>query len=565
MKESLLPDIFLHAGLFFALGSLVVPLLRYFKIPTALGYLLSGVLIGPYGLGSLTQTFPFLSSISLEDAEHVKILAELSIIFLLFMIGLELTPSRLWQMRNLVFGLGTTQVVVSASIIGVIAYLWGNSVQVSVLLGLSLALSSTAMVMQWLQEKNLFATPQGKTSFSILLLQDLAVIPILFLLTIFSAEHTGNIYSFISISLFKMVIAALAIYFIGRIVLKYVFFFTHKHGGPEVFVAFFLLIIVVSASAAHYSGLSMALGAFIAGLLLAETEYRHEVVSFIVPFKNLLLGIFFFSFGMGINLEYIVEKPFWLFMSIIGLMAIKASAIFILCKIWRQNNAVSLESAILLSQAGEFGLLVVGSALSLSLIAEDVGQFMLITVGLTMIATPIISPLARKLGRMAEQHDLKKDNKAPEKPEENNPHIVVFGYGRVGQNIGNKLCNEGFSIIGFDKNIQKVNKAKQKFYPVFFGNAINQSTLKAANFENALTVVIAIDDVNATKKIVGLVRKKNKTIPIVARLESNQNIDALEKFENIEIIYEDILISNELLERVLEQCTPLIKKPTLTP
>ncbi|MEM8833880.1 MAG: cation:proton antiporter [Pseudomonadota bacterium] len=171
MKESLLPDIFLQAGLFFALGSLIVPVMRYFKIPTALGYLLAGIAVGPYGLGALVDIFPFLNPFSLQEAEHVKILAELSIIFLLFVIGLELTPSRLWQMRNFVFGLGSAQVVVSATIISTIAYLWGNSIQVAILLGLSLALSSTAMVMQWLQEKSLFTTPAGKSSVSILLLQ----------------------------------------------------------------------------------------------------------------------------------------------------------------------------------------------------------------------------------------------------------------------------------------------------------------------------------------------------------------------------------------------------------
>lgn len=554
MKESLLTDIFLHAGLFFALGSLIIPVLRYFKVPTALGYLLAGIAVGPYGLGTLVTTFPFLDIISLEDAEHVKILAELSIILLLFVIGLELTPLRLWQMRNLVFGLGSAQVLASAGIIGTIAYLWGNNIQISILLGLSLALSSTAITLQWLQEKKLFASPVGRTSFSMLLLQDLAVIPILFLLTVFAADFGDDVYGYVSISVLKMAAAVFAIYFLGRICLKPIFYFANKHGGPEVFVALSLLTIVASASLAHYAGLSMALGAFIAGLLLAETEYRHEVSSFIIPFKSMLLGIFFFSFGMGINLEYISEKPFWLFASVMGLMVIKGFVIFALCKLWKQSTAVSVESAILLAQAGEFGLLVVGSALSLSLMNQEVGQFMLITIGLTMVLTPILSPLARKVGQMLESREQEKDKNIPTPEEQETPHIVVFGYGRIGRNTANILCAEGYTIIGFDKNIEEVKVSKKRSYPVYLGDATKQGTLKAAALDNAHCIVITLDDAKATKQIVKSVRKMNAHVPIVARAHSCDDGSILDQYENIDIVAEDVLISDELSEIVLEQC-----------
>jgi CPA2 family monovalent cation:H+ antiporter-2 len=555
MKESLLTGIFLHAGLFFALSSLVIPVLRYFKIPTALGYLLAGIAVGPYGLGTLATSFPFLDIISLEDTEHIQILAELSIILLLFVIGLELTPLRLWRMRNLVFGLGSAQVFISAGFIGAIAYLWGNSVQISILLGLSLALSSTAIIIQWLQEKKLFASPVGRTSFSILLLQDLAVIPILFLLTIFGADFGHNVFGFVTTSLLKMVVAVLAIYFSGKYFLKPVFYFANKHGGSEVFAALSLLIIVVSASTAHYAGLSMALGAFIAGLLLAETEYRHEVSSFITPFKSMLLGIFFFSFGMGINLEYISEKPLWLFASVVGLMLIKGLIIFSLCKLWKQTTAVSAESAVLLSQSGEFGLLVVGSALSLSLIDQDVGQFMLITIGLTMALTPLLCLFARKAGQLLEDKEQDKDKYTPTAEEQEAPHIIVFGYGRIGRSIGDLLCEEGFKIIGFDKKIEEVNAARQKSYPVYLGDAAKQDTLKAASLENALCIVITLDDAAATQHIVKSVRMVNKYIPIVVRVHKSDDAKVFEPYENIDIIAEDLLIGNRLSEIVLERCT----------
>ncbi len=363
MKESLLTGIFWDAGLFLALAGLVIPFLRFLKIPTALGYLLAGIVLGPYGISVLAEYLPLLESVGLQEKEHVKVLAELGIILLLFIIGLELTPQRLWQMRNLVFGLGGSQVLLSASVIGLIAYLWGNSFSVSVLLGLGLGLSSTALIIQWLQEQKLFASNVGRTSFSILLFQDLAVIPILLLLTILSSDIGDNVTQFVSFSIIKMIATIVAIYFVGKLILKPVFVFTNRHGGQEVFMALSLLVIIVSASVANIAGLSMALGAFIAGLLLADTEYRHEIESLIVPFKSMLIGIFFVSFGMGINLNFVAEKPLWLFASVIGLMALKAAIIFLLCKLWKQSTAIAVESAIILSQAGEFGLLVVGGAL----------------------------------------------------------------------------------------------------------------------------------------------------------------------------------------------------------
>ncbi|MFP4312864.1 MAG: cation:proton antiporter, partial [Alphaproteobacteria bacterium] len=466
MKESLLTDVFWHAGLFLGLSALIIPVLRYFKIPIALGYLLTGIAIGPYGLGALADEYESLQAFSLQDTLHVKILAELGIVLLLFVIGLELTPRRLWQMRSLVFGLGGAQVGASALIIGTIAFLWGNNFEVSLLLGLSLALSSTAIVIQWLHEQKLFVTQAGRSSFSILLFQDMAVIPILLLLTILSADTQDNLAQFVSISLVKMVATVLVIYFAGKFVLKPVFLFANRHGGSEVFMALSLLTIVVSASIASMAGLSMALGAFIAGLLLADTEYRHEISSLVVPFKSMLLGIFFLSFGMGINMSFIAEKPFWLFSSVLGLMAIKAAIIFVLCKAWKLTTSVSLESAILLAQAGEFGLLVVGSALTFGLMDENVGQFMLINVGITMLLTPLLAPLSRKIGEYAEMN-MDHQKVAPDKNEgELKNHIVIFGYGRIGRYIADHLCREGMQITGFDKNATHVHTARMQNHPI---------------------------------------------------------------------------------------------------
>lgn len=553
MKESLLTGVFWDAGLFLTLAALIIPALRFLKIPTALGYLLAGIALGPYGLSVLADHLPVSEFIGLQDAEHIKILAELGIVLLLFIIGLELTPQRLWQMRHLVFGLGGTQVLLSAAVIGIIAYLWGNSLNVSVLLGLGLGLSSTALIIQWLQEQKLFASNVGRTSFSILLFQDLAVIPILLLLTILSSDIGDNITQYVSLSLGKMIVTIIAIYFVGKIILKPVFVFANRHGGPEVFMALSLLVIVVSASVAHLAGLSMALGAFIAGLLLADTEYRHEIEALIVPFKSMLIGIFFVSFGMGINLHFVAERPFWLLASVIGLMGIKAIIIFSLCKLWKQPTSVSAESAILLSQAGEFGLLVVGGALTAGLMAENIGQFMLIVIGLTMFVTPILAPLARKIGAYIENtsHDKKEyhANQAAEKQ----GHVVIFGFGRVGKTVADKLSKEGFAFIGFDKDVNFVGAARSKSSPVYLGDALKNNTLKAAHIDNALCVVVTIDNANATQKIVKAIRAICSTTPIVVRAHSADDLKLYDDFDNVTAIAENMLISKKLSEEVFKQ------------
>lgn len=550
MKESLLTGVFWHAGIFLILAAIIIPVLRFSKIPTALGYLLAGIALGPYGIAVLSDVMPVSGFTGLQNAEHIKMLAELGIILLLFVIGLELTPQRLWQMRNLVFGLGTAQVISSAAVIGTIAYLWGNSFQVSLLLGLGLALSSTALIIQWLQEQKLFASNVGRTSFSVLLFQDLAVIPILLLVTILSSDVGDNIAQYVSLSLGKMIMTILGIYFIGKFILKPVFLFANRHGGSEVFMALSLLVIVTSASIANAAGLSMALGAFIAGLLLADTEYRHEIEALIVPFKSMLLGIFFVSFGMGINLHFIVEAPIWLFFSVIGLMTIKATIVFLLCRLWKQSTSVSVESAILLSQAGEFGLLVVGGLLTAGLMSENIGQFMLIVIGMTMFLTPILAPIARKTGQYIENNCVNKEGKILNQAEEKQGHIVIFGFGRVGRTVANEVCKQGFSFIGFDKDINAVTEARSKSSPVYFGDAIKRNTLKAAGVNKALCVVVTVDDAVSTQKMVMAIRKICSSTPIVVRAQTTEDAKLYNQFENVDAIAENMIISQKLSEVV---------------
>lgn len=552
MKESLLVDVFWNAGFFLVLSALIIPILRYFKIPTALGYLLAGIAIGPHGLSSITDYSFALDLISLHDAQHVKILAELGIVLLLFIVGLELTPRRLWQMRNLVFGLGGAQVLTTALIIGGIAFFWGNSIKVSLLLGLGLALSSTAIVTQWLHEKKLFVTHTGRTSFSVLLFQDLAVIPILLLLTILSAESSNGLLQFAFLSLLKMGLTAFIIYIGGRLILKPLFVFANRHGGSEVFMALTLLVIVTSASIAAVAGLSMALGAFIAGLLLADTEYRHEISSLVIPFKSMLLGIFFLSFGMGINLSFVAEKPFWLISSAMGLIAIKAIIVFLLCKLWKQTTAVAVESAILLAQAGEFGLLVVSSALASGLMHEDVAQFMLLNVGITILLAPVLAPVARQAGAFIENRALTKQNIESEQLQDKEHHIVIFGFGRVGHAIANSLCKEGLEILAFDKNIETVQSARKQLNPVFLGDATKKATLEAAQLDSASCIVLTIDDATVTKDIIHKIQNLSNHVPIIVRARTSKESKAYEEMQNVTPLSEEAVLSDHMSDKAFQ-------------
>jgi CPA2 family monovalent cation:H+ antiporter-2 len=553
MKESPLLEVFMNVGFFLAIAALVIPLLKRFKIPPVLGYLMAGILFGPQGLGEYATEIPVLQYVTLQDSDSLKLLSELGIVFLLFVIGLEVTPRKLWQMKGLVFGLGAAQVIISSCVIGGIAYLWGNSLQASVLLGLGLSLSSTAIITQWLHEKKLFNTRAGNTSFSILLFQDLAVIPILLLITIFSANMGDGLLGYVSVLLLKMVLAVTAIVVIGKYLVRPIFSFSNKYGGSEVFIALSLLVIVVSSSIAGVVGLSLALGAFIGGLLLAETQYSHEISSIIVPFKSMLLGIFFMAFGMSIDVQFMLEKPLLLMLSVLGLLSIKSSIIYLLCRLWRVPKAAATESAILLPQAGEFGLLVVGSAITFGILDNNIGQFMFLTIGLTMFLTPLMTPISQKIGIALQKKESQAGFIDDLKPDDGlSGHVVILGYGRMGQTVTEILATEGIKSIAFEKNIDCINQGRNKNVPVYFGDVTRKSTLKAARVETASSVIITIDDTGSIKEIIKSIREISEDVALIIRTRKITDLNAAEMPSKTYIVPEYLSAGLVLAEKALE-------------
>lgn len=552
MKESPLLEVFMYASFFLAIAAIIIPLLKKIKVPAVLGYLCTGIIFGPQALGLLADDYPFLKYITLQNSDNITLLSELGIVFLLFVIGLELTPKKLWNMRNLVFGLGAAQVTISSIVIGMVAYSWGNSLEASILLGLGLSLSSTAIITQFLHENKLFRTRPGQASFSILLFQDLAVIPILLLITVFTAE-TGeqSITEYILGILGKMVAAVIAIILIGKYCLRPIFSFSNKYGGAESFIALSLLVIVISASIAGMAGLSLALGAFIGGLLLAETNYSHEVSSTIIPFKSMLLGIFFISFGMSIDLHFITDRPVWLILSAFGLMGIKFMIIFLLARLWKLPKSIAVESALLLPQAGEFGLLVVGSSIIYGLMTNEVGQFMFLTIGLTMILTPIINPMAHRVGSYIRSREEQSIYSEDEYDEEISEHVIILGYGRMGQTISEILSKEGIKYISFDNKTDPIKSGKIRKAPVYYGDVTKKSTLKAARVDKATCIIITIDQTELVEIVYKNIRALNSDIPIIIRVRNRRDLSHL-NLVNSHIIPDYLSTSYLMAEKALE-------------
>ena len=351
--------------IFLLAAGILVPLLHRARVPTVLGYLVIGGLIGPYGLGLFTADAPWLANIVITDLAGVNALAELGVIFLLFMIGLELSLDRLWAMRRLVFGLGSLQVVVTAGLIGGVARAFGNSLAASVVLGSCLALSSTAIVMQLLVERRQLGAPLGQTAFAILLMQDLAVVPILFLVGILGQPHTADVGTELLVSLAQAVAVITVIYALGTRLMRPMLHLVARTRSPDMFTATTLLIILACSTLTGAGGLSMALGAFLAGLLLAETEFRHSVEVTIEPFKGLLLGLFFMSVGMGIDYRVVGREAGWIAGSVAGLFLIKGGITAALARLFRLPRATAVETGLLLGQGGEFAFVVVGMAMTL--------------------------------------------------------------------------------------------------------------------------------------------------------------------------------------------------------
>ncbi|UTW50284.1 monovalent cation:proton antiporter-2 (CPA2) family protein [bacterium SCSIO 12827] len=538
--------------IFLIAAGVMVPLFHRFRVSPVLGYLVVGGVIGPFGLGLLADDFPILSEVVISDIAGVQALAELGIVFLLFTIGLELSLERLWAMRRLVFGLGSLQVLVTSTIIGLIAFEFGNSVRASIVLGACLALSSTAIVMQLLLEGRRIGTPLGRSSFAILLMQDLAVVPILFVVGVLGTKVDSGFGWDLALALGKAGLTIVLIYMGGRLILRPALRLVAQTRSPEMFMAAVLLTVIGIAAITGYAGLSMALGAFLAGLLLAETEYSHEIEVDLEPFKGLMLGLFFMSVGMGIDWRVIGDEPMWIPLSVLGLFLVKSVITAGLCLAFGLPRHTSLEAGLLLGQGGEFAFIVVGLAMSLSLLPADVGQFMLIVAGLTMLVTPLVAKAAEMLaGRMEREETTRAHQGNLAAIGDMEGHVILAGFGRFGRTLANTLQAESIAYIALDTDPGHVARARAENLPVFYGDASRLDLLNRAHIERCAAVVVTMDNPAAAERIVGEIRSTWPLVAVYARARDKAHAVRMMNAGATQAVPESIEGSLQLAGRVL--------------
>jgi monovalent cation:proton antiporter-2 (CPA2) family protein len=549
-SASLLP--YLRESIIFLIAAgILVPLLHRFRISPVLGYLVVGVLIGPFGLGLWAADVPLAAFLSINDLAGVQTLAELGVVFLLFVIGLELSFERLWALRRMVFGLGSLQVVVSASIIAMAALAWGRSAAAATLIGASFALSSTAIVMHLLTERRQLGTPLGRACFSILLLQDLAVVPILFLVGVFGAEQGSGIAAPLLLAMGKAALVITLIFLIGRQLMRPLMRLVARARSPEMFMAAILLISMGCASLTHAAGLSMALGAFLAGLLLAETEFRHQIEVDIEPFKGLLLGLFFISVGMGVDVRVIAADALAIGAALVALLLLKAFIVYALGRAFGLAPALALETGLLLAQAGEFAFVVIGLATQAGLLAPAVAQSLLIVAGLSMMLTPALASLARRWAARIEVRANADAQADPGSLGAIEGHVVIAGFGRVGQSLARVLDLERLSYVALDLDAEQVAHARERVLPVFFGDASRLDMLRRVRLDQARALVVTMDSATAAEHIVQAVREFTPQLPIYARARDRAHARRLLLRGATEVVPETIEASLQLAGRVL--------------
>ena len=531
-------------------AGLVVPLFMRFGINSVLAFLLVGIVLSPDVLGQLVVSIPSLSHLQLNNPENLSHLAELGVVFLLFLIGLELSFERLMTMRRLVFGLGSLQVVITLAALAGLLHALGMSVESAIIIAAALSLSSTAIVIQLLSEQKRLGGRTGRASFSILLLQDLAVIPILMMVSVLGSSNDGPLLTTIAQSLAKAGLAIALIVLVGRFALRPLLRAVAATRSADMFLAVTLLIAVGTGVAASMAGLSMALGAFIAGLMLAETEYRRAIEAIIEPFKGLLLGAFFLLVGLGIDLQGLAEAPIRIFGLAIALIALKAAIIYVLARLFGFAHATAFESALLLGPCGEFAFVIIKQAQGNgSITRADTAEAELI-VTLTMIAIPLLAYGARwwlKLRTRAAGAAIS----AEPPPAAQQQHVIIAGYGRVGHLIGAMLAEHNIPYIAVDADAELVARERKAGHPVFFGDATNTAFLRTCGLADAKALAVTMDNPARVDDVVASARAERADLKIIARARDERHAIRLYGKGVTEAVPETIESSLQLGEALL--------------
>lgn len=545
-------DIYAFKDALIVLGTaaVVAPVVQRLRISPVLGFLVVGAALGPHGLGRLADYSRAIDWLTVTGERQIAFIADLGIVFLLFFIGLELSMRRLITMRRLVFGLGGLQVVLSALAISLAAFWFGQPAAAALIIGTCLALSSTAIVMELLSGQRRMMSTTGRTSFAILLAQDLAVVPLLFLISALGGHSEGSILQGVIVAMVEALLAVAVIALVGRIILKPLFRLAASTDNPEFFMAATLLIAVGSGVIAAFAGLSMALGAFIAGLLLAETEYRRAVEAMIDPFRGLLLGVFFFSVGMHIDLSFIWREPFIVIGGFVAMMVLKTILLVPLCRLFGVPWAATVETSLLLAPGGEFAFIGIGLATQFGLVDPGIAAGVLAVVSLTMATLPFVSLFARRAARRVAQQVTGDAPATQLPPSDHVKRVIVVGHGRVGQLVCEQLEKHGISYIAADRDAARVERWRKLGRPVYFGDASNALFLQRCGIDEATGVIVTLDTA-AVDDVVRAVRARRADVMIVARAHDAEHARHLYTLAVTDAVPETIEASLQLAESAL--------------
>ncbi|WP_409268222.1 cation:proton antiporter [Massilia sp. BHUDP2] len=540
--------------LFLILSGILIPILQRLRINQVIGFLAVGTLVGPFGLGLLAGELPWLAFLTFPRDQGIAALAEIGVLFLMFMIGLELSAARLWAMRRWVFGAGTAQVLASAALLGgVLLLAYGLDAQAALVVGLVLSLSSTAVVMQLLAQQGATGSPLGQAAFAILMLQDLAVVPILLLIGALGGSGGDSVAVLALTTLLKAGIAITLIYLVGGRVVHKLFRAFTEHRQPDVFMALILLSTFGIAGLSAAAGLSMALGAMIAGLLLAETEFKHEVELMIEPFKGLLMGLFFMTVGMSIDTRQILAAPLLLAASLAGLVLIKALVTASLLRIGGQPWSRALEGGLLLGQGGEFAFVAIGYAMSARVLDPALGGQVMLVVGLSLFITPLLARLGRAIGERGEharnEHAAQADTGALGSAR---GRVIIAGFGRVGQQLGKLLGEQNIPFVAFECDAKLVSKLHAEGQPVYFGNAARPELLRRVHADEAPAIVLTMDHPASSMQAVRGIRREFPHARLFVRSRDEKHARALRLAGASVVVPETLEASLQLSAFVLE-------------
>ena len=550
MASTINIDAYSDALVVLGTAGIVVPIVRRWGLNPILGYLSAGAILGPLGLGSLIKSFPFLYWLTITDAQSVAGIAELGVVFLLFLIGLGLSFNRLVTMRRLVFGLGGLQVLLTASLLAAIAAGLGLKTEAAIIVGAGLSLSSTAIVLELLSDQGKLTTAAGRASFSVLLAQDLAVIPILLFISVLAIGSGGSVFHSLTGALLRAAIAIMLIVLFGRLLLRPLFRLVASTHSTELFVAAGLFVIVAAGLIAHQANLSMALGAFIAGLVLAETEYGKAIETVVEPFKGLLLGIFFFTVGMNNELREFLREPIWLLATIVGLILVKSVILLVLGRLFKLSWPASIETSLLLGPGGEFAFVSIGMAATAGLIEPLVSSFTLAVTSVTMVLTPFLSTAARKLiSGLATPRVV--DPELTIQPPSGEKHAIVVGYWRVGKVVCSLLNEHSIPYIAVDHDAFGVARDRREGHSVYFGDASDLKFLEKCGLQKAAGVIITIHFKRDIDKVVEHARSIRPDLLIVSRARDADHARHLYAIGATDAVPETIEASLQLSEAAL--------------